>query len=292
MNQLSSLQAEQLKEIGGYLRQLREERPLSVEDIAAITRIRVPMLEALESGNLDRLPELIYVKGFIRRYGEALGIDGKSLSDRLSPSAQQLVQEAATPKKTAPKVTPPAVPVEKNATKPSQSLPKAATPAQPARAILKAANPAQPAKKSVFGLSLWLGLLAGVSCGLGGLGYLFLSRPPANNQAIEPAPEISPSPVVLPSPVASPVPARATPLSVTVSIDNPAWLRVRADGKTLQEGILKPGTKQTWTANKTLNIRTGNAGGVQFSLNDRPAEVMGPLGQIADRTFTAEPANR
>jgi cytoskeleton protein RodZ len=290
MNQLSSLQAEQLKEIGGYLRQLREERPLSVEDIAAITRIRVPMLEALESGNLDRLPELIYVKGFIRRYGEALGIDGKSLSDRLSPSAQQLVQEAATPKKTAPKV-PPAL-VEKNATKPSRALPKTATVAQASPAIPKAETAAKPAKKSVFGLSLWLGLLAGVSCGLGGLGYLFLSRPPANNQAIEPAPEIPPSPVVLPAPVASPAPVRATPLSVTVSIDNPAWLRVRADGKTLQEGILKPGTKQTWTANKTLNIRTGNAGGVQFSLNDRPLEVMGPLGQIADRTFTVEPANR
>jgi hypothetical protein len=79
---------------------------------------------------------------------------------------------------------------------------------------------------------------------------------------------------------------------MVVTIDTPSWVRVKADGKTVQEGILKPGTKRTWTAKESFNIRAGNAGGVKVSLNDLPAEVMGPLGQIGDRTFTVKPPTR
>ncbi|MFN6237161.1 helix-turn-helix domain-containing protein, partial [Microcystis sp.] len=39
MSQLSPLQAEQIKEIGTYLRQKREESGLSIDDIAALTMI-------------------------------------------------------------------------------------------------------------------------------------------------------------------------------------------------------------------------------------------------------------
>ncbi|MFN6247418.1 helix-turn-helix domain-containing protein, partial [Microcystis sp.] len=77
MFKLRPQQAAQIKEIGTYLRQKREESCLSMDDIAALTMIRLPMLEALETGNWEKLPELIYVKGFIKRYGDALKIDGK-----------------------------------------------------------------------------------------------------------------------------------------------------------------------------------------------------------------------
>jgi len=160
MSQLSPLQAEQIKEIGTYLRQKREESCLSIDDIAALTMIRVPMLEALETGNWQKLPELIYVKGFIKRYGDALKIDGKALADRLSPSAEQLAQEVTIPKTLPTKVTPP---------------PKA-EPAAPKVEPVKPEKPApaagpEPAKSTFFGMYLWLGLLAGIFCGIG---YLFL----------------------------------------------------------------------------------------------------------------------
>ncbi|MFM7711534.1 MAG: helix-turn-helix domain-containing protein, partial [Microcystis sp.] len=156
MSQLSPLQAEQIKEIGTYLRQKREESCLSIDDIAALTMIRVPMLEALETGNWEKLPELIYVKGFIKRYGDALKIDGKALADRLSPSAEQLAQEVTIPTTLPIKATP---------------IPKA-EPAAPKAERVKPEKPApetspQPAKSTFFGMYLWLGLLAGIFCGIG-----------------------------------------------------------------------------------------------------------------------------
>ena len=195
MSQLSPLQAEQIKEIGTYLRQKREESCLSIDDIAALTMIRLPMLEALETGNWQKLPELIYVKGFIKRYGDALKIDGKALADRLSPSAEQLALEVTIPKTLPRKVTP---------------LPKA-EPAAPKVERVKPEEPApetrpQPAKSTFFGMYLWLGLLAGIFCGIG---YLFLRPPLSNPPAVTPSPSplSSPAPVVSPTLVASPSPS-------------------------------------------------------------------------------------
>jgi len=59
--------------------------------------------------------------------------------------------------------------------------------------------------------------------------------------------------------------------------------------KKVHEGNLQPGTKQTWTAQKSLNIRSGNAGGVKISLNQKPAQLMGKAGQIGEITLTAPP---
>jgi cytoskeletal protein RodZ len=279
MSQLSPLQAEQIKEIGTYLRQKREESSLSMEDIAAMTMIRVPMLEALETGNWEKLPELIYVKGFIKRYGDALKIDGKALADRLSPSAEQLVKEATTPKTLPTKVTPIAK------TEPVAPKAERVKPEKPAPE-----TSSQPAKSGSFGMYLWLGLLAGLFCGIG---YLFLRPPISNTPPVPPSPSpvTSPSPVVSPSPVAlpSPSPQPKVPLSARVTIEQPAWVRVIADGKKVYEGTLQAGAKQTWTAQKSLNIRSGNAGGVKISLNEQPAQLMGKAGQIGEITLTAPP---
>jgi len=279
MSQLSPLQAEQIKEIGTYLRQKREESCLSIDDIAAVTMIRLPMLEALETGNWEKLPELIYVKGFIKRYGDALKIDGKALADRLSPSAEQLAQEVTIPKTLPTKATP---------------IPKA-EPAAPKAERVKPEKPApetssQPAKSTFFGIYLWLGLLAGIFCGIG---YLFLRPPLSNPPAVTPSPSPvgSLAPVVPPALVASPSPSPPpkVPLSAEVTIEQAAWVRVIADGKKVHEGNLQPGTKRTWTAQKSLNIRSGNAGAVKISLNDNPAQLMGKADQIGEITLTAPP---
>ncbi|MGV2388966.1 MAG UNVERIFIED_CONTAM: helix-turn-helix domain-containing protein [Microcystis novacekii LVE1205-3] len=63
MSQLSPLQAEQIKEIGTYLRQKREESLLSIDDIAALTMIRAPMLEALGNGELAEITRINLCQG-------------------------------------------------------------------------------------------------------------------------------------------------------------------------------------------------------------------------------------
>ena len=160
---------------------------------------------------------------------------------------------------------------------------------------MKPENPApetspQPAKSTFFGIYLWLGLLAGIFCGIG---YLFLRPPLSNPPAVTPSPSPvgSLAPVVPPALVASPSPSPPpkVPLSAEVTIEQATWVRVIADGKKVHEGNLQPGTKRTWTAQKSLNIRSGNAGAVKISLNDNPAQLMGKADQIGEITLTAPP---
>ncbi|MEH2146133.1 helix-turn-helix domain-containing protein [Nostoc sp.] len=83
MTLLNQAQVEQLKEITTHLRQVRQEKSIRIEEIAAQTLIRAGILQALEEERFEELPEPIFVQGFIRRYGDALGLDGNALSHTL-----------------------------------------------------------------------------------------------------------------------------------------------------------------------------------------------------------------
>ena len=83
MTLLNQAQVEQLKEITTHLRQVRQEKSIRIEEVAAATLIRAGVLQALEEKRFEELPEPIFVQGFIRRYGDALGLDGNALSHTL-----------------------------------------------------------------------------------------------------------------------------------------------------------------------------------------------------------------
>lgn len=53
----------------------RERRGLSLEQVAAATRIRVAHLDAIERGELDALPGAVYARGYVRAYASYLGVD-------------------------------------------------------------------------------------------------------------------------------------------------------------------------------------------------------------------------
>lgn len=74
-------QIQKLTEIGTHLRNLRAKKGLSLEEIATKTMVQQRFLDAIEKGQIEQLPEPLYVRGFIRRFAEALGIDGISISE-------------------------------------------------------------------------------------------------------------------------------------------------------------------------------------------------------------------
>nr|WP_199339529.1 helix-turn-helix transcriptional regulator [Nostoc sp. FACHB-892] len=65
------------------MRQVRQEKSICIEEIAAQTLIRAGVLQALEEQRFEELPEPIFIQGFIRRYGDVLGLDGNALSHTL-----------------------------------------------------------------------------------------------------------------------------------------------------------------------------------------------------------------
>lgn len=93
VSSLTSVQSEQLQEIGAHLRQLRQAKAISIEEVAAKTFIPLRLLTALEEGRSEQLPEPIFIQGFIRRYAETLKLDGASFAKTFSTSALPVKSE-------------------------------------------------------------------------------------------------------------------------------------------------------------------------------------------------------
>lgn len=77
---LARERAELLRQVGRELRQAREARILSIRQLHSQTLVPVHHIEALEAGRIDQLPEDIYVRGFIRRLAQALGMNGTAIA--------------------------------------------------------------------------------------------------------------------------------------------------------------------------------------------------------------------
>jgi len=97
--------------VGERLRAAREEKGLSLEDIAAQTRIPQRHLESIENAEWDKLPAPTYTVGFAKSYAGAVGLDRNEIGDQLREemggqrfaSSQSEVIEAADPARTMPK---------------------------------------------------------------------------------------------------------------------------------------------------------------------------------------------
>jgi hypothetical protein len=72
-----------LRELGQELEQCRQQQGLSREELYNLTHVPQHQIRALETGLIEKLPQDIYVRGFIRRLGDALELDGSALAASL-----------------------------------------------------------------------------------------------------------------------------------------------------------------------------------------------------------------
>ena len=67
---------------GDVLRYEREQKGLSIELAARQSRIKLAVLEAIESGETGEIPS-VYLRGYIRNYARFLGVDRADLEDQM-----------------------------------------------------------------------------------------------------------------------------------------------------------------------------------------------------------------
>ncbi len=65
--------------LGEKLKKLRSEKRIALNEISRVTKIRVEYLQCLEDGKYDELPADVYVRGFLKSYGDFLGVDEHGL---------------------------------------------------------------------------------------------------------------------------------------------------------------------------------------------------------------------
>lgn len=280
--------AEKLSELGLHLRQFRQQRSISLEHVATKTRISQRYLHAIEEGRLDRLPEPVYVQGFLRRFADALGLNGSEFANDF-PMGPNM-----------------------RAIKPSwRDLPAAQL---------------RPVHLYLLYIFVIIGAVSGLSYVVSQSAQQTTFAPEGQteqpqNSAPSPAPRTSdsaakPQPTPADSAVAqdkpkqpegnpsstgilenSPVPspdASATdlpgnkPVRIDVELSAQSWIRIVADGKTEFEGVLPEGSQRHWEANEKLVLRAGNAGGVLVTFNDSQTQQLGDPGTVEEVTFEAD----
>lgn len=247
-------QVEKLEELGSRLRQFRTEQCIPLEEVAAQTRIQARLLNAIEEGRLDQLPEPVYIKGFIQRFAEALGLNGAEFANAFpTGSTIQFV-------------------------KPSWRH----LPAAQLRPIHLYALYVLLVISAVSGLSLLVKRSPEQAID---------SYPPYAQQL--PAPKNSPATnaqqklaMVKPTELVK-TSENGKQVQVNVTLKAESWIRVVADGKTEFEGVLPEGTQRIWEADEKLIVRAGNAGGVLVEFNDETAKQMGAPGQVQEVIFAA-----
>ena len=88
-------------------------------------------------------------------------------------------------------------------------------------------------------------------------------------------------------------PQPAPPPAVTgseISTVRRAWVRVIADGERIVEREVPANTRVPFTADKTIIVRTGDAGAVKLSIRGEDQGVLGRDGEVVTRTFTVAAA--
>lgn len=248
MTFLNEAQEQQLQEITTHLRQVRQVKSIPIEEIAIQTLIRPVYLQALEEWRFTELPEPVYVQGFIRRYADALGLDGSALANswevNLNPGHSQ-----------------------KNTHNLDQKL-DIHLPLVLAYILLLIA--------ASTGLFYTLNPALTVE-------LLSLKK----NPLLTPKSEILSSPLDS-SPLPPSTSTVVSSIEVTLELQGQSQLQVKADGKTEFQGILTKGERKSWTAKKHLTVSSGNAGAVLVSVNQQQLKPLGYEGEVKEVTYTPE----
>ncbi|EEK88171.1 Transcriptional regulator [Bacillus cereus Rock1-15] len=91
-------------ELGQKLKEAREAKGLSIDQLHEITKIQKRHLVAIEEGNYDVLPGAFYARAFIKQYADAVGLNGEELlvehQSTIPQSEKREVPQVSTGQKT------------------------------------------------------------------------------------------------------------------------------------------------------------------------------------------------
>ena len=68
-----------MRTVGQILKETRESKLYTLDEVERHTKIRKELLRALEDDNYAKLPPLTFIQGFVKNYGKFLGLDGHKL---------------------------------------------------------------------------------------------------------------------------------------------------------------------------------------------------------------------
>jgi len=293
---------------GSFLKGERERKGLSLEHLSKATRLRIQYLEALEKEEWGRLPSLVFVKGFIKTYTKALGLDYREVLAQFQssiPAHDDLPRPLVPPREIYIKkyaiafvifiiavsllvifsITDP-LSHFKNTGDSSDKIIEA-TP-EKNQVDHGEARQAQTLSRDISG-----GILSPET----GSGTTINSETAADETKVassgfDAAPQSSPALKAARETTAKPtrIPVQGLDLKpvtgvkekyvLTGYISKKTYIKIYIDNEPPMENIFIPGSYPQWRGNKGFYVLVGNAGGIEFDLNGKRIKDLGRDGEV------------
>lgn len=302
--------------VGEILRRTRVHYNQTLQDVGSYMRIRASQLDAIEKGEVEKLPGRVYAIGYVRTYSEYLGLDGEkmvqlfkqqSLNRTLRP---ELHFPVAASESKAPNFfvifsslgvlalvlciwmvmsndrTQEAVSVSDIPNVPADmrvadtAAPAVATPAAAMPSATPVTTTPVPAESGIASTEAQPPAPNAVVADAAN--PVAAVTDPAAVSAAQPAPAESVTAETAAATTEETVPPAEQPRQIVITVRERAWVEVRdKQNKAILSRILKPGEVFIVPEeNYGLRLDTGNAGGLDLSVNGQSVPALGKSGDI------------
>ena len=241
--------------LGALITKSRTDARLSIEDLAKLTNIPATLLRDMENDNFKKCGGETYASAHLRNMAAKLGVEERIFLDLFETE-----------------VTAPAKPIrellnENNVTMPYQ---------EPKRISWKVL-----AAWSAAALVLFAGaqiIFSNMDSSSDPEIIATTSATPSNSASESDAPNVAASPEIVGGVNVELVASRGT-----------TWLyATNENGEVLFSGQVRQGATKTFNAAKQVNLRVGNAGGVDISVNGKDVGSVGANREVVNLTYNAE----
>ncbi|MFP3987526.1 RodZ domain-containing protein [Streptomyces sp. E11-3] len=254
---------EERPSVGRALQRARIDAGLTVDEVSSSTRVRSPIVHAIEQDDFSRCGGDVYARGHIRTLARAVGLDPAPLV------AQYDGEHGGRP---------------------------APTPAAP----LFEAERIRPERRRP---NWTAAMVAAIVAVIGFVGFTLFSGEDGGTGTKDPVAGSSPSPKAEPSPTktkpADPKPdpadsaiAGAPKNKVTVMVsaaDGRSWISAKDhNGRLMFDGLLEKGESKSFTDKKQINLVLGDAGAIKLFVNGKEIKDEFKPGTVERLSYTKD----
>ncbi len=270
-----------MSSVGEILKNTREAKGITIEQVAEATSIRVLYLEAIENEQFNLVPGEVYLKGFIRNYANYIGLNGPAMVEKYKEQVE------ANKKHEHP------VQADTNDIKhkqPEQINQRKTKLAKSDVSAIKSLLEKYVTKRNIV-------LLAGIIVFIAAASFLSSffsgskdSEPSKTKQAAVESVQSesankSQAASVLKDQSGVYIVKDAANIEAQVEFSGDCWTEAYADGKEVFMGMMSAGKTINWKAEKELQIKVGNVRVVKINCNGQLIPYAPDENGIVVRTF-------
>ena len=240
--------------LGSLITQARKSAGLSIDDLSESTNIRGALLREIESNNFVNCGGETYARGHLRNLALKLGVDPQVFLTAFEDEQMQVDRSMKD------------LLVENS--------------------VMKKPEEARKVSWKV------LATISIASLFVVGLAQIIISNT-ASVDIPEPIASASATPSESADPTSGATPTEQATVSTGIGVElivtasrAKSWIFVSdASGRTLFSGQISQGTTKTFSTDVTLNVRIGNAGGVDLTVNGNKVDSIGTDGEVVSVSY-------